>query len=198
MKVRNVIVSIILLVFAGSVSFAQHRKPDGDKGNPDFMQKAIAERSDFIVSRLDLDDEATQVFLVLFNEIEDAKHQAFDQRHEKFAELCKAVDKKKEKEIIEAYKAYKEALDRLDAVCDESDRKLAAFLTPVQMAKFVIADEEFRRSKIHKLNGKSGGPGEGKPEGRPEGRPDGRPEGRPDGRPPRNGGYGNPWGEPMR
>ena len=74
----------------------------------------------------------------------------------------------------------------MEQIRKDGEEKIAKVLTPVQMAKFVIAEEDFRRSKINKLNGRAAG------------RPEGKPEGRPEGRGHRNGGQGRPSAGPWR
>lgn len=191
MKVRKILFAVLALMASGSLVLAQRPgdcpPPDGrHKDDPEFMQKARAERAEYILSRLGLSDEESQVFLTVNDEVEEAKQLCMSQRHNLYKELCEAVEGGDENEIAGALSAYKQALEAMDRARKEGDEKIAKILSPVQMAKFVIADEEFRRSKINKLNGKSGG----RPEGRPEGRSDGRGRG--------NGGQGRPSGGPWR
>ena len=191
MKVRKILFAVLVLMASGSFVLAQRPgdcpPPDGrHKHDPEFMQKARAERAEYIVSRLGLNDEESQVFLTVNDEVEEAKQLCMSQRHNLYKELCEAVEGGDENEIAGALSAYTQALEAMDRARKEGDEKMAKILSPVQMAIFVIADEEFRRSKINKLNGKSGG----RPEGRPEGRPDGRGRG--------NGGQGRPSGGPWR
>ena len=96
------------------------------------------------------------------------------------------MDASDEAAIAEVLAAYSQNHEAMEQISKEGDEKIAKVLTPVQMAKFVIAEEDFRRSKINKLNGRAAG------------RPEGKPEGRPEGRGPRNGGQGRPSAGPWR
>lgn len=145
---------IVLSVLAlSSVStFAQ--KAERREKDPEFMQKARAEKSAYIASSLNLTSGEMQKFLTVFNEIETEKQECFAARHKTYKALRKAVEGGDESAITEALTAYREASARLDAVGRDGDEKLARVLTPVQLAKYFIADEDFRRAKIHKLHDK--------------------------------------------
>ena len=118
--------------------------------------------------------------------MEGAKQACMAQRHSLLDELRKAVDASDEAAIAEVLAVYSQNHEAMEQISKEGDEKIAKVLTPIQMAKFVIAEEDFRRSKINKLNGRAAG------------RPEGKPEGRPEGRGPRNGGQGRPSAGPWR
>ena len=110
------------------------------------------------------------MFIAVYEQVERAKQACMAQRHSLFGELRKAVDASDEAAIAEVLAAYNQNHEAMEQIRKDGEEKIAKVLTPVQMAKFVIADEDFRRSKINKLNGRAAGRPEGKPEGRPEGR----------------------------
>ena len=154
--------------------------------NPECMKKARAERAEYRVSKLALGDEEKQVFIAVYEQVERAKQACMAQRHSLLGELRKAVDASDEAAIAEVLAAYNQNNEAMEQIRKDGEEKIAKVLTPVQMAKFVIAEEDFRRSKINKLNGRA------------PGRPEGKPEGRPEGRGPRNGGQGRPSDGPWR
>ena len=94
MKIRDILVSVSVLMLSGVVALAQ--KPEGCpgkfNGNPKFMQKARAERAEFVASKLDLGDEEKQVFLTVYDEVEEAKQACMAQRHSLLEDLRKAVE----------------------------------------------------------------------------------------------------------
>ena len=185
---KRIVFSVSVLMLSCFMAMAQRPEGGRDKpnDNPEFMQKARAERAKYLVSKLGLGDEERQVFLTIYDEVEGAKQACMAQRHSLLDELRKAVDASDEAAIAEVLAAYSQNHEAMEQISKEGDEKIAKVLTPVQMAKFVIAEEDFRRSKINKLNGRAAG------------RPEGKPEGRPEGRGPRNGGQGRPSAGPWR
>ena len=185
---KRIVFSVSVLMLSCVMAMAQRPECGRDKpnDNPEFMQKARAERAEYLVSKLRLGDEERQVFLTIYDEVEGAKQACMAQRHSLLGELRKAVDASDEAAIAEVLAAYNQNHEDMEQIRKDGEEKIAKVLTPVQMAKFVIADEDFRRSKINKLNGRAAG------------RPEGKPEGRPEGRGPRNGGQGRSSAGPWR
>ena len=185
---KRIVFSVSVLMLSCVMAMAQ--RPAGGRGklndNPEFMKKARAERAEYLVSKLALGDEEKQVFIAVYEQVERVKQACMAQRHSLLGELRKAVDASDEAAIAEVLAAYNQNHEDMEQIRKDGEEKIAKVLTPVQMAKFVIAEEDFRRSKINKLNGRA------------PGRPEGKPEGRPEGRGPRNGGQGRPSAGPWR
>ena len=154
-RIINIAAAIALLVGTIVPAAAQNNTPRPDGQN--WRDKVKAEKIAWITSKTDLTPEEAQVFWPLYNELDKYRHECFSESMKAFHALNKAVEgNAPESEISSLTDKYVSTLGKSEAVEKEYIAKFSKILSPTKLAKLLIAEEQFRRSQIHKLN--QGGP----------------------------------------
>lgn len=179
MKIMKSVYKVFVLALAMlpmALSLGAQPK-DGRKGkDPEFWKKAQAEKIEFITERLNLDKKESKAFLKVYKEGEEKKGELFAAREKAMKELRNAlkeekVDAAKVEKLLNEYVQARAALEEWEN--SDCERYLKV-LTPEQVAKLLVAEEDFFRRQVHKLHG-HGGPGTPPPPHRDGDRP-GRPD----------------------
>lgn len=158
---------VCLLVLAMlPAAFSLGAQPKGEKKDPEFWKKAQAEKVEFITKRMGLQKDESEAFLKAYNEYEEQKGRLFHERQEALRSLKKALMSKEKKNVQTLLKKYLEARANLEAWEMSDYEKFSEVLTDEQIARLIVAEEDFRREQIHRLNGeRRGGPGMPPPDG---------------------------------
>ena len=187
--------TLAVAVFS-ALSLSAQPQDDGDMpgNNPEFWKKAQTEKQDFIVRRLGLKKAEKKAFLKIYKENEEERGRLFSARKEAYNALKDAVKKQEESEetidIQPLLQAYLDARESLEAWENSDWQRFSEVLSTDDVAKLLVAEEDYRKAQIHRLGGRQGGaPGQGGPgQGGPGGQGD--PGGFGGGRPPMGGGPG--------
>ena len=132
-------------------AFAQNN--DAKSGGQGWREKIKAEKIAWITSKTDLTPAEAQVFWPLYNELEKYRQECFSESMKAFHALNKALSgNAPESEISSLTDKYVSTLGKSEAYEKEYIAKFAKVLSPSKLAKLLIAEEQFRRSQIHKLN----------------------------------------------
>lgn len=152
---------VCLLVLAMlPAAFSLGAQPKGERKDPEFWKKAQAEKVEFITKRMGLQKDESEAFLKAYNEYEEQKGRFFHERQEALRSLKKALKSKEKKNVQTLLKKYLEARANLEAWEMSDYEKFSEVLTDEQIARLIVAEEDFRREQIHRLNGeRRGGPG---------------------------------------
>lgn len=158
---------VCLLVLAMlPAAFSLGAQPKGERKDPEFWKKAQAEKVEFITKRMGLQKDESEAFLKAYNEYEEQKGRLFHERQEALRSLKKALKSKEKKNVQALLKKYLEARANLEAWEMSDYEKFSEVLTDEQIARLIVAEEDFRREQIHRLNGeRRGGPGMPPPDG---------------------------------
>lgn len=158
---------VCLLVLAMlPAAFSLGAQPKGERKDPEFWKKAQAEKVEFITKRMGLQKDESEAFLKAYNEYEEQKGRLFHERQEALRSLKKALKSKEKKNVQTLLKKYLEARANLEAWEMSDYEKFSEVLTDEQIARLIVAEEDFRREQIHRLNGeRRGGPGMPPPDG---------------------------------
>ena len=148
-------------------AFSLGAQPKGERKDPEFWKKAQAEKVEFITKRMGLQKDESEAFLKAYNEYEEQKGRLFHERQEALRSLKKALKSKEKKNVQTLLKKYLEARANLEAWEMSDYEKFSEVLTDEQIARLIVAEEDFRREQIHRLNGeRRGGPGMPPPDGK--------------------------------
>ena len=158
---------LALAMLPGTLNLGAQPKGEKKDKDPEFWKKAKAEKVEFITKRMGLQKDESEAFLKAYNEYEEQKGKLFHERQEAFKALKKALRSKEETDIQAVLKKYIEARAKLEALETSDYEKFSDLLTDEQIARLMVAEEDFRREQIHRLDGQRGGPG-APPQGRGE------------------------------
>ena len=163
-KMKSVYKVCLLVLAMLPAAFSLGAQPKGERKDPEFWKKVQAEKVEFITKRMGLQKDASEAFLKAYNEYEEQKGRLFHERQEALRSLKKALKSKKNVQTL--LKKYLEARANLDAWEMSDYEKFSEVLTDEQIARLIVAEEDFRREQIHRLNGeRRGGPGMPPPDG---------------------------------
>lgn len=141
---------LLALILAGT-AFAQNHK-----GN--WREKARADKVAFLSTELELSEAEAQAFWPVYNEVEAARREAFKLS----SEACKALKKALESgegdinALLDDYIRKRDEARNTDKVAIERYKKV---LSAEKVAKYVLAEENFRHRQIGKVrnDNKQGG-----------------------------------------
>ena len=154
-RIINIAAAAALLLGTMISAAAQNNPPRPDGQN--WRDKMKAEKIAWITSKTDLTPEEAQVFWPLYNELDKYRQDCFAESMKAFHALNKAVEENAaESEISSLTDKYVSTLGKSESVEKEYIAKFSKVLSPTKLAKLLIAEEQFRRTQIHKLN--QGGP----------------------------------------
>jgi Spy/CpxP family protein refolding chaperone len=164
-RIINIAAAVALMLGTIIPAAAQNNsRPEGQS----WREKVKAEKIAWITSRMDLTPAEAQVFWPLYNELEKYRQECFSESMKAFHALNKALSgNSPESEISALTDKYVSTLGKSEVIEKEYIAKFSKVLSPSKLAKLLIAEEQFRRSQIHKLNqggsrpGPQGGPFQG-------------------------------------
>ena len=143
-----------------ALSLGAQPKGDGKGKDPGFWKKAQAEKLEFIKKRLSLSDAESDAFLKAYNESEEQKGKLFHERQEALKALKKALKSEEKVDVAPLLEKYLDARARLEEWETSDYERFSKVLSSEQIARLMVAEEDFRREQIHRLAGRRrGGPG---------------------------------------
>ena len=151
---------LALVMLPWALNLGAQPKFDKKGRDPEFWKKAQAAKIEFICERLELPTKENKKFLKVYNESETRKGELFHARQKALFALKKALKAEQPKDVESLLKNYIDARERL-AEWENSDyERFSKILSKEKFAELVVAEEDFRRQQIHRLDGKKGrGPG---------------------------------------
>lgn len=152
MKQTFIIATIVFFVFSQVLVAAGQ-----DEGRQDRWEKYRAEKVAFLTNKLDLTPEEAQKFWPVYNQLEKAKMEAQQARHELEKKVRDAEENMSEKEIIKLTRTFTETLGNeceLDAKYNEDFLKI---LPPAKVLKLYKAEGEFRMYMFRKYRDQNRG-----------------------------------------
>ena len=139
--------SLACMAFGFSAS-AQDKKVKGEG----MKEKMKAERIAFITHKVDLTPAEAEKFWPMYNEICKQRDEATAAEREAFRNLREALKGGDDAAIAKAMKAYTDAADRNQRTLGKDAEKLSKVLPAAKVAKVLVAEEQFRRQQIHRMN----------------------------------------------
>lgn len=135
----------------------RRQEPNRIEGNDSWKQKVEKEKLDFFCCEMALSDAETVAFTEIYQEYSTFCDSCITRSMKVWKKLndavCNAADADYNA-LIEEYVSSKEEMAKLDA---EFKDELLSVLPAEKVAKYYVADENFRRKMIHRLN-EGGGP----------------------------------------
>ena len=156
-KMKSVYKVCLLVLAMLPAAFSLGAQPKGERKDPEFWKKVQAEKVEFITKRMGLQKDESEAFLKAYNEYEEQKGRLFHERQEALRTLKKALKSKEKKNVQTLLKKYLEARANLEAWEMSDYEKFSEVLTDEQIARLIVAEEDFRREQIHRLNGERAG-----------------------------------------
>lgn len=167
-KMKSVYKVCLLWLAMLPLALSLGAQPKGDRNgkDPDFWKKAQAEKLEFIKKRLNLPDAESEAFLKVYNENEEQKGKLFHERQEALKAMKKALKSDEKADVAPLLEKYLDARARLEEWENSDYERFSKVLSAEQIARLMVAEEDFRREQIHRLDGRRGGPGVPPPHGR--------------------------------
>lgn len=165
-NVHKVFLSVLIMLPLAISLGAQPKDGEKEKSQ-DFWKKARAEKAEFLKKRMNLSKTEWNAFQKVYDESEEQKGKLFHERQKAFQALKKALDSKGEIDVESVLRDYLDARARLEAWESSDYERFSAVLSDEQFARLMVAEEDFRREQIHKLDGRGGGPGAPPRDGKP-------------------------------
>ncbi len=151
---------LILAMLPVTLGLGAQPKCEKKGKDPEFWKKAQAEKVEFITSRLGLPEAEKEAFLKVYNENEEQKGKLFHERQEALKAMKKALKEEGRADVEPLLKKYIEARARLEEWENSDCERFSKVLSSEQIARLLVAEEDFRREQIHRLDGHRGkGPG---------------------------------------
>ncbi len=143
-----------------ALSLGAQPKGDGKGKDPEFWKKAQAEKVEFITKRMGLSEAESEAFLKIYNENEEQKGKLFHERQEALKAMKKALKSGEKADVATLLEKYLDARAKLEAWENSDYERFSKVLSDNQIARLMVAEEDFRREQIHRLDGRRrGGPG---------------------------------------
>lgn len=112
-----------------------------------------SEKIGFITSSVGLTPEEAQVFWPVYNKISDARNEAMRNMFSAFNKLQSAMqEKKSDKEISTLLDDYLKAQAEANNIDVKYAKEYEKVLPAYKVARLFIAEEDFRKMQINKLN----------------------------------------------
>lgn len=158
---------LVLVMLPMALSLGAQPKGDRKGKDPEFWKKAQAEKAEFITKRMNLSKAESEAFLKVYNENESRKGELFHERQKALMDMKKALKEDKKADVEALLKKYIDARIRLEQWENSDYERFSKVLSSEQIARLMVAEEDFRREQIHKLDGRrAGGPGMPPPDGK--------------------------------
>ena len=157
---KKVISVLCALTFLAAGAFAQGPggpgQPPRRGGENGWRERVRAEKVAFLTEEIDLSESEAQVFWPIYNEIQKAQRESFENVKKAYDAMEKGVaEKKSGKEMEKLVRAYVDAKDQSDGIETKYLNKLLKALPAEKVARYFLAEEKFRHQQIGRLgNGK--------------------------------------------
>ena len=151
-KVISVLCALMVLsmgAFAQGPQGPQGPRRGGDNG---WRERVRSEKVAFLTQEIDLTESEAQVFWPIYNEIQKAQREGFEEVQKAYTAMEKGVQEKKTgKEMEKLVHAYIDAKDKSDGIETKYLNKLLKALPAEKVARYNIAEEKFRHQQIGRL-----------------------------------------------
>ena len=151
-KVFSVLCALALFAVG---AFAQgNQGPQGPRrgGDNGWRERVRSEKVAFLTQEIDLTESEAQVFWPIYNEIQKAQREGFEEVQKAFMAMEKGVQEKKTgKEMEKLVHAYIDAKDKNDGIETKYMNKLLKSLPAEKVARYYLAEEKFRHQQIGRL-----------------------------------------------
>lgn len=154
---KRIISLVCLLTVVVTGAWAQPQRGQHKKGqNEDWREKVRAEQVALITNELGLTEAEAQAFWPVYNEVQNARREAFKNSHDAFKALQEGVNGTDVESLLANYLTAKQACEtqEMDAI-----KRYKTVLPASKVAKLLLAEEKFRQQQIGKLGGGPRGPG---------------------------------------
>ena len=153
---KKVISVLCALVVLSMGAFAQG--PQGPGRHPrqgddnSWRERVRSEKVAFLTQEIDLTESEAQVFWPIYNEIQKAQREGFEEVQKAYMAMEKGVQEKKSgKEMEKLVHAYIDAKDKNDGIETKYMNKLLKSLPAEKVARYYVAEEKFRHQQIGRL-----------------------------------------------
>lgn len=164
---KRIISILVLLAMIMTTAWAQPQRGDKKGQHGDWREKVRAEQVAFITNELDLTEAEAQVFWPVYNNVQNARREAFKSSHEAFKALQDGLNGNDVENLLNNYVNAKQACEAGEI---EAIKKFKTVLPADKVAKLLLAEEKFRQQQISRLGGQGHGPGQGPGQGRGQNR----------------------------
>ena len=148
-KVISVLCALVVLSMGASAQNHQGQRRGGDKG---WRERVRAEKVAFLTQEIDLTESEAQVFWPIYNEIQKAQREGFEEVKKAYDAMAKGVEEKKgSKEMEKLVKAYIDAKEKNEGIETKYLNKLLKELPAEKVARYYVAEEKFRHQQIGRL-----------------------------------------------
>ena len=148
-KVISVLCALVVLSMGVSAQNHQGQRRGGDKG---WRERVRAEKVAFLTQEIDLTESEAQVFWPIYNEIQKAQREGFEEVKKAYDAMAKGVEEKKDgKEMEKLVKAYIDAKEKNEGIETKYLNKLLKELPAEKVARYYMAEEKFRHQQIGRL-----------------------------------------------
>ena len=153
---KQVISVFCALVVLSMGAFAQGPQGPGrplrlgdDNG---WRERVRSEKVAFLTQEIDLTESEAQVFWPIYNELQKAQRESFEEVQKAYAAMEKGVQEKKTgKEMEKLVHAYIDAKDKGAGIDTKYLNKLLKALPAEKVARYYMAEEKFRHQQIGRL-----------------------------------------------
>ena len=143
-----------LAVFAVGAFAQTPQGPQGPRrgGDNGWRERVRSEKVAFLTQEIDLTESEAQVFWPIYNEIQKAQREGFEEVQKAYMAMEKGVQEKKTGEEMEKLvHAYIDAKDKNDGIETKYMNKLLKALPAEKVARYYVAEEKFRHQQIGRL-----------------------------------------------
>ena len=148
-KVISVLCALVVLSMGAFAQGPQGPRRGGDNG---WRERVRSEKVAFLTQEIDLTESEAQVFWPIYNEIQKAQREGFEEVKKAYDAMAKGVEEKKDgKEMEKLVKAYIDAKEKHEGIETKYLNKLMKALPAEKVARYYVAEEKFRHQQIGRL-----------------------------------------------
>ena len=148
-KVFSVLCALMVLSMGAFAQGPQGPRRGADNG---WRERVRAEKVAFLTEEIDLTESEAQVFWPIYNEIQKAQRDGFEDVKNAYDAMAKGVEEKKgSKEMEKLVKAYIDAKEKNEGIETKYLNKLLKVLPAEKVARYYVAEEKFRHQQIGRL-----------------------------------------------
>ena len=150
-KVISVLCALMVLSMGAFAQGPQVPRPHRGDDNG-WRERVRSEKVAFLTQEIDLTESEAQVFWPIYNEIQKAQREGFEEVQKAYMAMEKGVQEKKTgKEMEKLVHAYIDAKDKNDGIETKYMNKLLKALPAEKVARYYVAEEKFRHQQIGRL-----------------------------------------------
>ena len=148
-KVFSVLCALVVLSMGAFAQGPQGPRRGADNG---WRERVRAEKVAFLTEEIDLTESEAQVFWPIYNEIQKSERDSFEAVKKAYDAMAKGVEEKKSsKEMEKLVKAYIDAKEKNEGIETKYLNKLLKVLPAEKVARYYVAEEQFRHQQIGRL-----------------------------------------------